>query len=604
MYQTTIAYTDGLNATDSNGTHLKIAGNAPVQVGKKVWTDGKIIYGSVLQGGTAFIPTEDYLVYVDHKHNLYRFQGSVPIKIGTADNMIIGGEGLNNYAILKDGIGYVRKGVSEDEAVAEEYTLCAKMLENGDVLSVCVRPEECMTKYHLQVYYSHEPMPEMTSYERTWLDTNTGGMWNGNAMGERKTHEYNLYIKRNGKVTGTIPISLKKEFWDEINGRLKGMLDTYMDSSPADAIGSVKYQFGGYHKSNFDLVLFYCQITDESNVTLYEAASGVATGNFEYLVSKQRSRRYYGSGGITSIYQRVDVSGETEKESFEPQEGRQVEIKAGWNAGLVLSAEEGSLRFTEDSTIWKKKVEKNGVTTYVTTNVKSVMWQNDGGKVTMYIDGQAVDDDYTGSTDTGWRYYYRGIWVTTDTSIGRILTYDMNGSKIGTKDIYSTRYCSTTHYDPSLKAHDTNERNSQPWDCVIDGVRVRYDGKTVLELEQGECELPYSCYIHGIQKFRGKYYVVCQNAGGTFAVAVIDRENNVVFPDALRESMEYTRDTQNYGTGSYIIRYENYAFGKLEMYQSAQEYANTHENTLHRYIPATMHMPRVRSAVDLKEESE
>ncbi len=597
MYQTTIAYTDGINATDSNGTHLKIAGNAPVQAGKRVWTDGKIIYGNVLQGGTAFIPTEDYLVYVDHKHNLYRFQGSVPIKIGTAENMIIGGEGLNNYAILKDGVGYVRKGVSEDEAVAEEYTLCAKMLENGDVLSVCVRPEECMTKYHLQVYYSHEPMPEMTSYERTWLDfSNGGGMWNGNGMGERKTHEYNLYIKRNGKVTGTIPISLKKEFWDDINGRLKGMLDSYLDSSPAYAMTPIKYEWNGYHKSDFDLDLFYCQITDVSNVTLYEAASGRATGDFEYLVSKERSRRYYGSGGITSIYQRVDVSGETEKESFEPQEGRPVEIAAGWNAGLVLSAKEGSLTFTRTSITWTKGDTK--------IDVKSVTWKNDGGKVTMYIDGQEVEDNYTGSSDTGWLYHYGGIWVSTNTSIGRIMTYDMNGTKIGSKDIYTTRYCSTTDNDPSTMAHNLIERNSQPWDCVIDGVRVRYDGKTVLELEQGECELPYSCYIHGIQKFRGRYYVVCQNAGGTFAVAVIDRENNVVFPDALRESMEYTRDTQNYGTGPYIIRYENYAFGKLEMYQSAQEYANTHENTLHRYIPATMHMPRVRSAVDLKEESE
>ncbi len=338
-------------------------------------------------------------------------------------------------------------------------------------------------------------------------------------------------------------------------------------------------------------------------MTLYESASGLATGDLEYYVFSKRNTASYSSGGITGIQTMIDVNGKTVTEFFDPQEGRQVEIKAGWNKGLVLSAEEGSLRFTEDSIIWKKKVEKKGVTTYVTTNVKSVMWENDGGKVTMYIDGQAVDDDYTGSTDTGWIYYYKGIWVRIDTSVGRILTYDMNGGKIGSKDISSTRYCRTTHYDPSLKAHDTNERNSQPWECVIDGVRVRYDGKTVLELEQGECELPYSCYIHNIQKFRGRYYVVCQNAGGTFAVAVIDRKNNVVFPDALRESMEYTMDWYN-AAGPYIYRYENYAFGKLEMYQSAQEYANTHENTLHRYIPATMHMPSVRSAVDLKEESE
>ena len=596
MYQTTIAYTDGLTATDCSGTHLKIAGSAPVQAGKKVWTDGKIVYGNVLQGGSPFIPTEDYLVYVDHKHNLYRVQGSFATKIGTAENMIIGGDGLSNYAMLKDGIGYVKKGASEDEAVAEEYTLCAKMLENGDVLSVCVRPEECMTKYHLQVSYSHEPMPEMTSYDRTWLDTQTGGMWNGTSPGVRKSYEYNLYIKRNGKVTGTIPISMEKEFWNDINDRLKGMLDGYLESTPAAAMSPVRYQTNGYKRDNFDLNLFYCRITDESNVTLYQAATGRATGDFEYLLFKKRIITYYSSSGITRKYKMVEASGTTEEEYFDPQEGQQREIKAGWNAGLMLFAREGTITFGETAITW----EKNGVK----TDVKSVIWKNQGGEVKMYIDGQEVEDSYSGSRDTGWEYHYGGIWVTTDTAIGRVTTYDMNGSKIGTQDIYSTRYCRTTDYDPSTMAHNLSERSSQSWDCVIDGCKVRYGGNTVLELEQGDCTLPYNCYIHHIQKFRGRYYVLCQNAGSAFAVAVIDGENNIVFPDVLRESIERTLDTQGYGTGMYVIRYEDLAFGKLQMYQSAQEYANTHENTLHRYVPATMHMPRVRSASDLKVKAD
>ena len=601
MYQTTIAYTDGLTATDSNGTHLRIAGSAPVQAGKKVWTDGKIVYGNVLQGGSPFIPTEDYLVYVDHKHNLYRVQGSFATKIGTAENMIIGGDGLSNYAMLKNGIGYVKKGALGDEAVAdesvaEEYTLCAKMLENGDVLSVCVRPEECMTKYHLQVNYSHEPMPEMTSYERTWLDTQTGGMWNGTSPGVRKSHEYNLYIKKNGKVTGTIPISLVKMFWDEINDRLKEMLDGYLDSSPAAAMTPVQYQMNGYKRDNFDLVLFYCRITEESNVTLYQAATGKANGRFEYLLYKRRIMAYYSSSGITRKYKTVEASGTTETESFEPQEGQTMEIKPSWHEGLVLSAKEGTITFGKTAITW----EKNGVK----TDVKLVTWKNQGGEVKMYIDGQEVEDSYSGSTDTGWNYYYRGIWVTTNTAIGRALTYDMNGSKIGSQDIYSIRYCRTTDYDPSTKAHNIDERSSQPWDCVIDGCRVRYGGNTVLELEHGECTLPYACYVHNIQKFRGRYYVLCQNAGSAFAVAVIDKENNIVFPDALRENIEYARDAWNYGTDIYVQRYESTAFGKYEMYQSALEYANTHENTLHRYVPATMHMPRVRSASDLKVKAD
>ena len=596
MYQTTIAYTDGLTATDTNGTHLKIAGSAPVQSGKKVWTDGKIVYGNVLQGGSPFIPTEDYLVYVDHKHNLYRVQGSFATKIGTAENMIIGGDGLSNYAMLKDGIGYVKKGASEDEAVAEEYTLCAKMLENGDVLSVCVRPEECMTKYHLQVSYSHEPMPEMTSYDRTWLDTQTGGMWNGTSPGVRKSYEYNLYIKRNGKVTGTIPISMEKEFWNDINDRLKGMLDGYLESTPAAAMSPVRYQTNGYKRDNFDLNLFYCRLTDESNVTLYQEAMGKGQGNFEYLLYEQRIIAYYSSSGITRIKKTVEASGATEAEYFDPLEGQQIELKPGWNVGMVLYAKDATITFGKTAITWEKDDTKK--------DVKSVTWKNHGGEVKMYIDGQEAEDNYSCTRDTGWEYYYRGIWVTASTAIGRVTTYDINGSKIGFRDIYSNRYCRTTDYDPSTKAHNVDERSSQPWDCVVDGCKVRYGGNTVLELEQGDCTLPYNCYIHHIQKFRGRYYVLCQNAGSAFAVAVIDGENNIVFPDVLRESIERTLDTQGYGTGMYVIRYEDLAFGKLQMYQSAQEYANTHENTLHRYVPATMHMPRVRSASDLKVKAD
>ena len=59
MYQTEIINTDGRTAMDSRGSTLFIAGNAPVVPGKMVWTDGKIIYGSIPTGGEAYIPVSD-----------------------------------------------------------------------------------------------------------------------------------------------------------------------------------------------------------------------------------------------------------------------------------------------------------------------------------------------------------------------------------------------------------------------------------------------------------------------------------------------------------------------------------------------------------------
>ena len=49
---------------DSRGSTLFIAGNAPVVPGKMVWTDGKIIYGSIPTGGEAYIPVSDESGYL------------------------------------------------------------------------------------------------------------------------------------------------------------------------------------------------------------------------------------------------------------------------------------------------------------------------------------------------------------------------------------------------------------------------------------------------------------------------------------------------------------------------------------------------------------
>ena len=88
MYQTVIENTDGRLAADSLGRRYFIAGSAPVVPGRKVWTDGKIIYGNIASGGSGFIYTDSILVYVDHKMNLYRLNGTEVIHCGTAAMII------------------------------------------------------------------------------------------------------------------------------------------------------------------------------------------------------------------------------------------------------------------------------------------------------------------------------------------------------------------------------------------------------------------------------------------------------------------------------------------------------------------------------------
>ena len=102
MYQTVIENTDGRLAADSLGRSYFIAGSAPVVPGRKVWTDGKIIYGNIASGGSGFIYTDSILVYVDHKMNLYRLNGTEVIHCGTAAGGVIGGIKLNEVSFMSD----------------------------------------------------------------------------------------------------------------------------------------------------------------------------------------------------------------------------------------------------------------------------------------------------------------------------------------------------------------------------------------------------------------------------------------------------------------------------------------------------------------------
>ena len=102
MYQTVIENTDGKLAADSLGRRYFIAGSAPVVPGRKVWTDGKIIYGNIASGGSGFIYTDSILVYVDHRMNLYKINGTEVINCGTAAGGVIGGIKLNEVSFMSD----------------------------------------------------------------------------------------------------------------------------------------------------------------------------------------------------------------------------------------------------------------------------------------------------------------------------------------------------------------------------------------------------------------------------------------------------------------------------------------------------------------------
>lgn len=167
MYQTVISNTDGRTAVDGMGRSYFVAGSAHVMAGKKVWTDGKIIYGSLPASGAPFIPIPTgALIYVNHSKELFAIKGMEANKIGNARNFVIGN--CKKCAMLENGKGYLLNG----ELVAEEHILHGKMLDSGEVLSVSVKTEECMTRYHYNnIYYSGE-MPVMASFRARWDGTN------------------------------------------------------------------------------------------------------------------------------------------------------------------------------------------------------------------------------------------------------------------------------------------------------------------------------------------------------------------------------------------------------------------------------------------------
>ena len=137
MYQTVIESCNGRTAVDILGRSYFVASSAPVVPGKKIWTDGKIIYGNIAAGSSSYIPVTGDLIYVNHARELFVINGFQARRIGCAKNIIIGSRG-NEFAILVDGKGYV----CGDQKKADEYTLCAAVLENGDFMSVSVHPED------------------------------------------------------------------------------------------------------------------------------------------------------------------------------------------------------------------------------------------------------------------------------------------------------------------------------------------------------------------------------------------------------------------------------------------------------------------------------
>ena len=199
MYQTTIAYTDGLTATDTNGTHLKIAGSAPVQAGKKVWTDGKIVYGNVLQGGTSFIPVSDCLIYVDHAMNLYKIQGDNVLPMGKAQNYVIGGNRAGKYKVM-----------------GNEFILSGRINPNGEALVVSSNGGSWTSHFDGN---SEESMKGWTfNFFESWFDV----------VDERKKSVYleyanslGLCVKKADQPLGYIALSFKAQYYDSMTERLK-----------------------------------------------------------------------------------------------------------------------------------------------------------------------------------------------------------------------------------------------------------------------------------------------------------------------------------------------------------------------------------------------
>ena len=82
MYQTVIESCNGRTAVDILGRSYFVAGSAPVVPGKKIWTDGKIIYGNIAAGSSSYIPVTGDLIYVNHARELFVVNGFQARRIG------------------------------------------------------------------------------------------------------------------------------------------------------------------------------------------------------------------------------------------------------------------------------------------------------------------------------------------------------------------------------------------------------------------------------------------------------------------------------------------------------------------------------------------
>lgn len=299
MYQTVIENCNGRTAVDILGRSYFVAGSAPVVPGKKIWTDGKIIYGNIAAGSSSYIPVTGDLIYVNHARELFVINGFQARRIGCAKNIIIGSRD-NEFAILVDGKGYM----CGDQKKADEYTLCAAVLENGDFMSVSVNPEDCMTEIHPNSIRYPGKMPVMTSFRALWDGLNYGT----DTLSSRYVSRPLILRIGNGKQ---ITIDYTEEYMAEDSAATRSFAEANLPKEPQWLERAYCYTY--YVPLEASIVVCDC-VCSQQEITLLLKVSNKVTATAKAVAYKQQNTYIYDKDGVllTILCKRIDGHGQQE----------------------------------------------------------------------------------------------------------------------------------------------------------------------------------------------------------------------------------------------------------------------------------------------------
>ena len=299
MYQTVIESCNGRTAVDILGRSYFVAGSAPVVPGKKIWTDGKIIYGNIAAGSSSYIPVTGDLIYVNHARELFVISGFQARRIGCAKNIIIGSRG-NEFAILVDGKGYMCGAQKK----ADEYTLCAAVLENGDFMSVSVNPEDCMTECHQKSIWYPGKMPVMMSFRALWDGLNYGADLRRSKYVSKPLI---LHIGKGKKIT----IDYTEEYMAEDSSATRSFAEANLPKEPQWLERAYCYTY--YAPLEASVVVCDC-VCSQQGITLLLKVANKVTATARAVAYKQQNTYIYDKDGVllTILCKRIDGHGQQE----------------------------------------------------------------------------------------------------------------------------------------------------------------------------------------------------------------------------------------------------------------------------------------------------